>query len=87
MKNSQLTFALALGVLIGCATSYATRTTGAVAQTTSTSTGFRECVARTLRFDGDHEDLARNAMRVDGWTPVGGTTVQGGAHPAVVLCR
>ena len=88
MQKHQLTLALLLGVLIGCATSYATQATSVTAQSGSGASGdFRECVAYTLDFDGDSEDLPGNAKPIDGWTPVGGTLTQGGERPAVVLCR
>jgi len=80
MKSYQLSLVLLLGVLIGCATSYATRSTFASAQ--PSPSGFTKCALYTWHgFDGDLEDLDDVAQRVGGWTPIGGDAT------GLIVCR
>ena len=80
MKSHQLTISLILGVLIGCATSYATREAPATAQ--PGASGFRECALYSWHdFDKDLEDLDNVAQPIGGWTPVGGDS------SGLVVCR
>ena len=80
MKNYRLSLMLFLGVLIGCATSYATQATLATAQ--PGPSGFTRCALYTWHgFDGDLEDLDDVAQPIGQWTPVGGDA------SGLILCR
>ena len=83
MTHTRFFVAALLGAVIGCAATQMTRSAPATAQ--PGTSGLSECVSYTLGFDGDYEDLAGEAKDITGWTPVGGTTANGGA--AVILCR
>jgi hypothetical protein len=86
-RNKPIALALFLGILIGCASSQVTQLATVGAQTTQPGQ-FRQCVARTLNYDGDHDDLPSLARSIAGWTPVGGAAMPGaGMGYAVILCR
>ena len=83
--NNKILLALFLGAIVGCVANEAVRAGTVTAQATNGQ--FRECVAYTLDYDGDLEDLGANAKPIAGWTPVGGTVVSERSQEAVVLCR
>lgn len=79
--NNKILLALFFGAVVGCVANEAVRAGTVTAQATAGQ--FRECVAYSLRWDGDAEDLAREAKPIPaGWTPVGG-----GGNALVILCR
>ncbi len=84
LQQNALAIALFLGIVVGCVTNEVVRHSTVRAQNNGE---FTECVAYTLDYDGDLEDLGANAKPITGWTPVGGVGAGGPGWYAAVLCR